>query len=115
MNNNPENLNPREADIIEYLQEYCDGIGHAISNDSLAIKFSVDKRTMRDLIAHLITDHHVPLGSCSKNHSGIYYCVTDSDYETAHKELISRIKKLSRRAKGLRIGYFSKEKQLTLI
>jgi len=110
-----KNLEGLDRDIVEYLKKYCDGIEHAISNDSLAYKFDVDKRTMRNLIQNLITNQHIPIGSCSKNHSGIFYCVSDEDFEIAHRELISRIKKLSKRAKGLRLGYFAKEKQLTLI
>jgi hypothetical protein len=109
------NLNPQEADIVDYLKNYCDGIEHAISNQSLAYKFGIDERTMRNLITNLITNQHIPIGSCSKNHSGVFYCVTDEDFKVAHRELISRIKKLSKRAKGLRLGYFAKEKQLTLI
>jgi len=115
MNNKIYNLNSQEAEIVEYLKNYCYGIEHAISNDNLARKFNMDKRTMRNLITNLITNHNVPIGSSSTNYTGIFYCVSDEDYEIAHRELISRIKKLSRRAKGLRLGYFSKVKQLTLI
>jgi len=108
------NITYEEIEIIEYLKNYCDGVQHAISNEGLAHKFSIDKRTMRNLIQNLITNHHVPIGSCSKNHSGIFYCITDKDYEIASRELLSRIKKLSKRHKGLRLGYFKESKQLTL-
>jgi hypothetical protein len=115
MKNEFNNLNEYEAEIVDYLKNFCDGIEHAISNEGLARKFMMDTRTMRNLITNLIVNQHIPIGSCSKNHSGIFYCVTDSDFEVAHRELIGRIKQLSRRAKGLRLGYFAKEKQLTLI
>jgi len=108
------NLNPQEADIVEYLKNYCNGISHAISNDALAYKFQINKRKMRNLIVHLIVNCGVPIGSCSTNHSGVYFIETEEDFKIAHRELISRIKKLSKRAKAIRKSFY-KNRQLQLI
>lgn len=105
MTNYFNNLNGLELEITEYLKSYCSGISHSISNEALAGKFDMDKRTMRDMIAHLVTDHHIPIGSCSRNNSGVFYCVSREDFEVASRELMSRIKNLSKRHKGLRIGF----------
>jgi len=117
MNNNFNNLEPIEKDIVNYLKNYCNGLSHSISNEALAAKFQMDKRTLRSLITHLIVFHDVPLGSCSRNHSGIFYVSSQYDFEVAHREIISRIKNLSKRAKHLRLGYYEsiKDKQLQLI
>ena len=43
--------------------------------------------------------------SCSRNHSGIYFISNQQDFDIASRELISRIKKLSRRHKCLRLNW----------
>jgi hypothetical protein len=100
-----KNLNPIEQEIAEYLYDYCDGINHAISNEALSYKFGIDKRQIRNIITNLIINYKLPIGSSSTGLTGIYWCITEEDYEIAHRELISRAKQLSKRAKGLRTGW----------
>ena len=105
MNTKFDNLEPTERDIVEFLFEYHRGIEHAISNKRLAEAMRLEERNLREIIAKLITIDHIPIGSCSVNHSGIFFCSNDEDFKIAHNELIGRMKKLSRRAKGLRLGW----------
>ena len=100
-----KNLEGIDRDIAEYLKDYCDGIYHSISNEGLAHKFDIDVRTMRNLVANIIAKYELPIGSTSKNLSGIFWIKTEDEFEIAHRELISRIKKLSKRAKGVRRGW----------
>ena len=105
MNTKFENLDPTEKDIAEYLFKYHKGIENAVSNKRLAEAVGLEERTLREIISKLITVNHITIGSCSVNHSGIYLCNSDEDFKIAHDELIGRMKKLSGRAKGLRIGW----------
>jgi len=105
MNIKFQNLDPIEQDIAEYLFEYHKGIENAVSNKRLAEAVGLEERTSREIVAKLITIDNIPIGSCSVNHSGIYFCSNDEDFKIAHNELIGRMKKLSRRAKGLRLGW----------
>ena len=105
MNTQFKNLEPQEADIVDYLKTYCKGIGHAISNEGLAHKFNLDTRTMRNFIANIIVKYEFPIGSSSKNLSGIFWIETEEEFQIAQRELISRIKMLSRRTRGIRRGW----------
>ena len=105
MQNQFNNLESLGSDKAYYLKTYCNGISHSISNEALAIKFNMDKRTLRSLITHLIVKHGIPIGSCSRNHSGIYFISNQQDFDIASRELMGRIKKLSRRHKCLRLNW----------
>ena len=105
MNPKFNDLETKEAELAEYLYDYHRGINHAVSNKHLAEAMGLDERTSRDIVAKIITVDHIPIGSCSVNHSGIYFCNNEEDFKIAHNELIGRMKKLSRRAKGLRLGW----------
>src|SRR4030042_5765845 len=100
-----KNLEGIDREIADYLKNYCECIYHAISNEALASKFDVDKRTLRGMITHLITEHGIPIGSCSKNHSGIYFITSQQDFDIASRELMSRIRKLSKRYKCVRLNW----------
>ena len=104
---------PLEQEIADYLYDYHRGLSNAISNKRLANRFNLDERTLRQLIVN----SNIPIGSCSKNHSGIFYISDDLDFKIASDELLSRIKKLSKRHKSLRVGYYKRieNKQLVLI
>jgi len=117
MNNQFNISDPLENDIAEYLYDYHRGLSNAISNKRLADRFSLDERTLRQLIVNLIVNSNIPIGSCSKNHSGIFFINDDTEFKIASDELLSRIKKLSKRHKALRIGYYKRieNKQLVLI
>jgi len=119
MNNQFNISDPLEQEIAEYLYDYHRGISNAISNKRLADRFSLDERTLRQLIVNLIVNSNIPIGSCSKNHSGIFFIDNESEFKIASDELLSRIKKLSKRHKALRMGWKNYKnkidnKQLTL-
>jgi hypothetical protein len=106
-----------EHSIIEYLKSYHKGSGRAIHFKDLAEYFEINERELRNLIADLITDWQIPIGS---SQSGYFFIDNDGDFTLAYAELISRIKKLARRAKGMRIGYMKsrqieKPKQLVML
>ena len=105
MNTQFKNLESLGSDIAYYLKTYCNGISHSINNEALAIKFNMDNRTLRSLITHLIVKHGIPIGSCSRNYSGIYFISNQQDFDIASRELMGRIKKLSRRHKCLRLNW----------
>ena len=108
---------PVENDIATYLYEYHKGIDNAVSNSRLANKFQLGERRLRQIITKLIVVNLIPIGSRSTNHSGIFYINDDDEFKIASDELLSRIKKLSKRHKALRIGYYKRieNKQLVLI
>jgi len=111
---------PIENDIATYLYEYHKGIGNAVSNSRLAYKFQLGERRLRQIITKLIVVDLIPIGSRSTNHSGIFFISNESEFKIASDELLSRIKKLSKRHKALRIAYSSyrneiENKQLQLI
>ena len=110
-------LDPIENEVAEYLFDYHKGIEHSITNKRLADRFQLNERTLRLIITKLIVNHNIPIGSCSTNHSGIFYISDDLDFKIASDELLSRIKKLSKRHKSLRVGYYKRieNKQLVLI
>ena len=105
MTNLFNNLETKEAEIAEYLYEYHRGISHAVSNKRLTEAMGLDERTSRDIVAKIITVDHIPIGSCSTNHTGIFFCNSDEDYKIASDEDMSRIKKLAMKHKGRRLGW----------
>jgi len=83
---------------------------------SIAWSTNIKEREVRAIVAHLVTDHHICI--CTTSSGGYFLATTYEEYNEAHRELISRIKKLSKRAKGLRLGYnenVRRDEQLTLI
>ena len=94
-----------DNDIAEYLYEYHKGISNAVSNKRLADVFQLDERTLRQIIVNLIINYNVPIGSSSKNHSGIFFISNEQEFLIAHRELISRIRKLAKRARALRMAF----------
>ena len=105
MQNKFNNLETKEAEIADYLYKYHRGISHSVSNKRLAEAMGLDERTLRDIVAKIITVDHIPIGSCSTNNTGIYFCDSDTDYKIASDEDMSRIKKLAMKHKGRRLGW----------
>jgi len=101
-----------DKDIAEYLYSYHRGISRGVSNHRLAYKFHLDERRLRQIITKLIVEDLLPIGSCSTNHSGIYFISNEQDFLIAHRELISRIKKLAKRARALRKAYQNYKNEL---
>ena len=99
---------PLEQEIAEYLYGYHKGIDNAISIKILADIFKLEEERLRQIITKLIIVDLLPIGSCSTKSSGIFYIDT-------HRELISEIKKLVKKAKALRLAYYlSLDKKLKL-
>jgi len=112
MNNNFNITEYPDKDIAEYLYEYHKGIGNAVSNSRLAYKFQLGERRLRQIITKLIVVNLIPIGSRSTNHSGIFFISNESEFKIASDELLSRIKKLSKRHKALRIAYKNYKNEL---
>ena len=94
-----------DKDIAEYLYNYHRGINEAISNKRLADRFGLEERRLRQIITKLIVVDLIPIGSRSTNHSGIFFIESEEEFKIASDELLSRIKKLSKRHKALRMAY----------
>lgn len=105
-----------EYKIINELKTNRRGKERAIHFRRLAIDFELNERELRDIIAHLITDYQLPIGS---GQEGYYWISNDDEFAQASNELLCRIRKLSRRHKGLRLGHMKSKqviiKQLQLI
>lgn len=110
-------MNQLELNIIVYLKNHCRGKENAEHFKKLAEYFELNERELRDIIAHLITDYQLTIGS---GQEGYYWICTDDEFSQAYNELMSRVKALAKRAKGLRIGYlkskqYEEPKQLELL
>jgi len=110
-------MNDNELRTINYIRNYHRGRSNAITYKDLAFQLEINDREVRDIVSTLVTDYQVPIGASQE---GYFYIIGDEEYRIAHSELISRIKALSRRAKGLRLGYIKskqeiKPKQLSLV
>jgi hypothetical protein len=95
-------MNELELTIINHLKTWHKGKGNAIHYKNLAEIFELHERELRDIVADLITDYEIPIGS---SQVGYWWIANHEEYKEAHDELIARMKKLSRRAKGLRHGF----------
>ena len=95
--------------LISYLKEYCYGKDRAITFRRLALKLGINSRELRRIVAHIVINGIAPIGSNSKD--GYFYIENEDEYKWAREELFSRIRKLSKRARGLRISWtIEKEK-----
>ncbi len=91
-------MNDLEIKIINELKGLHKGRDNAIHYKRLALTLNLNERELRSIIADLITLQHIPIATSQE---GYWWIDSKDEYELAHAELISRIKKLSRRAKGL--------------
>ena len=104
--------------LINYLKEYCYGKDRAITFRRLALRFDINSRELRRIVADIVVNGIAPIGSNSKD--GYFYIKDENEYKWAREELFSRIRKLSKRCKGLRLSWSNekekvKPKQLELI
>ena len=94
------NLTYEEEKILKALGT---GERQASTYKHLSFRTGINERELRRLVSKLVTDNHVPIATTS---DGGYFLISNHDeFDHAHRELISRIKALSKRAKGLRYGY----------
>jgi len=95
--------------LINYLKEYCYGKDRAITFRRLALRLDINSRELRRIVSDIVVNGIAPIGSNSKD--GYFYISNEEEYGWAREELFSRIRKLSKRCKGLRIGWtLEKEK-----
>ncbi len=110
-------MNELEHRILTHLKNHHRGSNNAITYKALSVELQINSRELRYAVANIVTNCEGCIGSNSV--SGYFFIIDDEDYQYCHDELISRIKKLSRRAKGLRISYMLrkeiKPKQMQLI
>ena len=108
-------MNELEHKILVHLKNHHRGSLNAITFKALSMELHINSRELRNLVAEMVTAGEL----IASSQDGYFYIINDEEYQLAHDELISRIKKLSRRAKGLRTGYKLKQevkpKQLQLI
>jgi hypothetical protein len=107
-------MNENEQTILRILQK---NKGYCLTYKSLSFVSRINEREVRAAVASLVTDYQVPIGA---SQSGYFLIENDDDFKLASAELISRIKKLSARHRGLRLGYIRqkqdyKPKQLELV
>jgi hypothetical protein len=106
----------REEENVLYLLKKFKGQKNAIPYKTLAGMLRINERELRSIVASLVTDKNFPIGS---NSQGGYFIMTDrEEFEHSHRELLSRIKALSARARGLRRAYekyIKKDEQMSLI
>lgn len=107
-------MNELEHKILVHLKNHHRGSLKAITFKALSVELRINSRELRYLVAGMVTGGAL----IASSQEGYFYIVNDEEYQLAHDELISRIKKLSKRAKGLRIGYKLKQeikpKQLSM-
>lgn len=82
----------------------------------IAWRTKISEREVRAIVAHLVTDHHICI--CTTSNGGYFLASNYEEYDHAYRELLSRVRALSRRARGLRKGYekdINIDKQLSLV
>jgi hypothetical protein len=104
-------------EIIYKLKNFHRGRKNSITYENLAFLLNLNERELRNIVSRLVSDYQVPIGSSQE---GYFYISNNQEFQLAYGELISRIKALARRAKGLRVGWLrerelEKPKQLQMI
>ncbi len=110
-------MTDNELTILNYIKDRCRGKVHAETFGHLSLLLGINERELRLCVAELVTHYEQPIASTSD--AGYYWLSSDDEYQQASNELMSRIKALSKRHKGLRLGYYKSKqiiiKQLQLI
>jgi hypothetical protein len=96
-------LTYEEERILNFIKRWHSGRGRAITYKELASVLKINDRALRDVVAHLITEHGQLIATCSD--SGYFYIQNDEEYSHARGEIISRIDKLRQRLDGLDEGW----------
>lgn len=99
----PNQLEPSdlESRVLVILREHR-GRQAAIGKAELAKQAGVCERTARDLVKHLIEEHHEPIGSCSGAPAGYFYINTEAELDLAMHELRTRIIEMAKRMSHLK-------------
>jgi hypothetical protein len=78
------------------------GVSQAIKMRDLEALTGLRSRRIRITIQRLKTERGMPIGSISRPPYGYFMCVTDTDAESAYRELICRAVELLRDARALK-------------
>ena len=97
----------QDIQIREFIRTRCKGSGNARHFRTLSLLLKIEERTLRDIVASLVTNAAAPIAGSQE---GYFWISNKEEFELAHDELIKRIKKLSRRAKGLRHAWEAEKK-----
>ena len=98
-----DKLNYTEQKIINYLKRWHSGRNRATTFKSLSVALAIPTRELRDIVAHLVSEHKCLIGSISSK--GYFWIQDQSDYKHARAEILSRIRKLKTRLDGLDLGW----------
>lgn len=93
-------MNELEHKILIHLKNHHRGNFNAITFKALSVELGINSRELRLYVSNIVSNGEGCIGSDSV--SGYYYITTDEELNYCHGELVSRIKKLAKRAKGLR-------------
>ena len=103
-------MTDNELTILNYIKDYCKGKAHAETFGRLSLILGINERELRLCVAKLVTHYQQPIASTSD--AGYYWLETDEEYQQASNEMMSRIRKLSKRHKGLRNGYLISKQEI---
>lgn len=90
-----------ESRVLAVLREHR-GRPAAIGKAELSAEIGVCERTLRDIIKHLIEEHHEPIGSCSGAPAGYFYINSEAELNLAMHELRTRIIEMAKRMAHLK-------------
>ena len=110
-------MNEIEIKIYNFIKSRCRGQYQAQTYKHIAFFLGINERELRDIVSRLVTDYQVPIATSQE---GYWFIDNEEEFRLAHAELISRIKALAKRAKGLRKGFIRsrqeyKPRQLELV
>jgi hypothetical protein len=93
-------MNELEHRILTHLKNHHRGSNNAITYKALSVELRINSRELRYAVANIVTSGEGCIGSNSV--SGYFFITDDEELNYCHSELVSRIKKLAKRARGLR-------------
>ena len=100
-------MNELENQITDTLYVWHKGKDKAITFTNLATVLDINTRTLRRLISHLVTEHRIPICSCSAHGKGYFFVDTIAERDHHYNELISRSRKLKTRAYSFKEACYS--------
>ena len=92
-----------EQTVLNHLRRWHLGRARAITYKNLALVLKMDARTLRDTVSRLVTEHNALIASTSSD--GYFYIQTEEELNHAKNEIISRVRKLAARKRGLVKGW----------
>jgi len=97
----PAGLSPKELQVALVLRNNHDK-NHPVSRMKLRVLTSLPDRDVRRIIANLVNEHHLPIGSTTRpKHSGYFWITTRDELEVEAKKLASYIIDIAKRKRAL--------------